>query len=40
MRKGAFDIRIKHEHVAIIDTNIKDLDQLDDVLKEVKRKFK
>lgn len=39
-RKGAFDIRIRFENEKIFDNKLTDIDQVDDVFKTLKKKFK
>ena len=40
MKKGPFSLRLKFEEEKIVDTNLKDIDEVANIFIDLKRKFK
>ena len=40
MKKGPFNIRLDFEDKRIVDTGLKDIEELDNIFKDIKKKFK
>ena len=40
MKRGAFDLRLKHEGVKILDNKFQSFEDLEETMKEMKLKFR